>query len=1021
MLFGQGIASNDNYIITKRMLSMEDGLPSRMINDVLQDHDGFMWFATANGLCRYDGHSFKIYNTQNAPFSTNNITRLTVDSKNHLFIQSTQNAGSNYSKNTFQVLDLKTYEFIKLNEALPNMPFTSDQVKLMCHDELGNIFFFTDKPYKLWQYSNASSFELRAEFPNLSIGNISISPLIASMNAVNDCVVIYINESCSYLIRRGWAPVAFKFTQNAIGILDGKQFFLYDASLKKNMTIDSLGNTSKLPNTSIVSSTSWTIPNYKGPSQLFKSEDYNYYLLKENQWVEIFNAIEQKNLGYFGIPSYCEDRNGNYWFCTDKGIYQVNIRKNQFKHLFCNAKINKIGNDPVRAIYADQNQKGQKRIFAMVSFQLRVKEEQESVIQNMGGPILLKKNEWLYTASGPTVLTKLNLTDGKTRSYPFLPIGETWSIADFSDSLLLIGGSSGIQIFNTISGVSRLINYNQKNINPPVNVYRIIKTKSKGWVAVAENGIYLINENATVYDYYGKSQQNPEHRLPITDIFDFYEDKSGVAWLAMNGEGLIRWNWNSPHPMLAENFKKFTIENGLLDNILYRIEEDNNNNFWISSYSGLMKFNKQNFSTKIYRTKDGLANTEFNRISSFKDDEGIMYFGGQNGIDVFDPRKMNADSKESIVPFRLVGLSKYASKKDTIVDVSKDLETYQEIIMNVGDKLLTVNYSLLDYQNRTHLYAYRIEGLDKDWIYMNEEVIRLSNLPYGKFKLRIKAQLESGSWNEEEIVIPINVIKPFYLETWFYSSLFFLVVFIFLLIYKLRVNKLEKDKLRLESLVQKRTNSLYEALEDRELLLKEIHHRVKNNLQVISGLLQLQKDELQNEEAQAAINEGQSRVGSIALIHQNLYQNKDLGNIEFKTFIIDLTKQVADLYQNENRKIELNLNLDELFIDIDTAVPLGLIVNELLTNTYKYAFVDTYQIKVDIKLIQTEKGKYQLTYKDNGPGLKENPDFDNAKTLGINLIGGLAKQLSGTAVYEFDGGSKFIISLKDSKLRKQES
>jgi two-component sensor histidine kinase len=130
---------------------------------------------------------------------------------------------------------------------------------------------------------------------------------------------------------------------------------------------------------------------------------------------------------------------------------------------------------------------------------------------------------------------------------------------------------------------------------------------------------------------------------------------------------------------------------------------------------------------------------------------------------------------------------------------------------------------------------------------------------------------------------------------------------------------------------------------------------------------------------------------------------------------------VADLYQNENRKIELNLNLDELFIDIDTAVPLGLIVNELLTNTYKYAFVDVYQVKVDIKLIQTEKGKYQLTYKDNGPGLKENPDFDNAKTLGINLIGGLAKQLSGTAVYEFDGGSKFIISLKDSKLRKQES
>jgi two-component sensor histidine kinase len=93
----------------------------------------------------------------------------------------------------------------------------------------------------------------------------------------------------------------------------------------------------------------------------------------------------------------------------------------------------------------------------------------------------------------------------------------------------------------------------------------------------------------------------------------------------------------------------------------------------------------------------------------------------------------------------------------------------------------------------------------------------------------------------------------------------------------------------------------------------------------------------------------------------------------------------------------------------------------LLTNSYKYAFVDTHQIKVDIKLIQTEKGKYQLTYKDNGPGLKENPDFENAKTLGINLIGGLAKQLSGKAEYVFENGSTFVITFKDSSIRKKEN
>ena len=112
---------------------------------------------------------------------------------------------------------------------------------------------------------------------------------------------------------------------------------------------------------------------------------------------------------------------------------------------------------------------------------------------------------------------------------------------------------------------------------------------------------------------------------------------------------------------------------------------------------------------------------------------------------------------------------------------------------------------------------------------------------------------------------------------------------------------------------------------------------------------------------------------------------------------------------------------DKTYIDIDTAVPLGLIVNELLTNSYKYAFVNQNMATVDISLVENEKGKYTLTYHDNGPGIKELPDFNHAKTLGINLIGGLAKQLSGKAEFVFENGSTFIIQFKNSALRKIEN
>ena len=120
---------------------MEDGLPSRLVYDAIQDKDGFMWFATANGLCRYDGNNFKTYNTQNSPLFSNTITGISLDANNHLFIQSIKNDGSAYKINNIQALDLNQYKSIKVMEALPKMPFKAEQINRMIHDELGSIFF----------------------------------------------------------------------------------------------------------------------------------------------------------------------------------------------------------------------------------------------------------------------------------------------------------------------------------------------------------------------------------------------------------------------------------------------------------------------------------------------------------------------------------------------------------------------------------------------------------------------------------------------------------------------------------------------------------------------------------------------------------------------------------------------------------------------------------------------------------------------------------------------------------------
>ncbi|MEO6949600.1 MAG: sensor histidine kinase, partial [Ginsengibacter sp.] len=186
----------------------------------------------------------------------------------------------------------------------------------------------------------------------------------------------------------------------------------------------------------------------------------------------------------------------------------------------------------------------------------------------------------------------------------------------------------------------------------------------------------------------------------------------------------------------------------------------------------------------------------------------------------------------------------------------------------------------------------------------------------------------------------------------------------------------------------------------------------------IISLLHLQNDKITDGNLKAAIVESQSRIGSIALIHQNLYQNDRLDTIRLNEFIINLNKQLDDFYKKPDHQIILETCIKHSTVDIDTAVPLGLILNELFSNTHKHAFKNTSQIKVTILLEEISKGAYKLVFHDNGPGLSDEGLFLNAQTLGLELIRGLAKQLHGEAVYQYKEGSEFTIFFKDSITRK---
>lgn len=217
----------------------------------------------------------------------------------------------------------------------------------------------------------------------------------------------------------------------------------------------------------------------------------------------------------------------------------------------------------------------------------------------------------------------------------------------------------------------------------------------------------------------------------------------------------------------------------------------------------------------------------------------------------------------------------------------------------------------------------------------------------------------------------------------------------------------------------KKANQVVEkSLGEKELLLKEIHHRVKNNLQVVSSLLDLQSRGIEDEEALATFMEGQNRVKAMALIHQKLYQNEDLATIDFVEYVENLAKELAMIYPSA-KGVKTSIESEgEARFDIDTAVPLGLILNELISNAYKYAFEGSEEGELIVSVKSMGKGKHQLTVADSGAGLPKDFDFMKARSLGLRLVRRLSKQLYGSVDYDREGGSRFIISFSDTQLRR---
>ena len=202
------------------------------------------------------------------------------------------------------------------------------------------------------------------------------------------------------------------------------------------------------------------------------------------------------------------------------------------------------------------------------------------------------------------------------------------------------------------------------------------------------------------------------------------------------------------------------------------------------------------------------------------------------------------------------------------------------------------------------------------------------------------------------------------------------------------------------------------ALKEKEILLKEIHHRVKNNLQVVASMLHLQAGYIKDREARTLFEESQKRVESMAILHEKLYKAEDLARIDFREYVVDLSGNLMALNADKPGQIEMKLDIEGVILDVNNSIPCGLIINELVSNALAHAFPDGRKGEINISMNSSNDTRIRLSVTDNGTGFPEELDFRNTASLGMQLVNSLVSQLEGTIELDRSEGTAFRIEFQ---------
>ncbi|GAB3827076.1 hypothetical protein GCM10028895_38880 [Pontibacter rugosus] len=566
-----------------------------------------------------------------------------------------------------------------------------------------------------------------------------------------------------------------------------------------------------------------------------------------------------------------------------------------------------------------------------------------------------------------------------------------------------IATPAGELYFATAAGVATIADDTLRLLESPVNPIKAntIYLDSKGsiWVG-ADKGIFSIQEGELVQMFSGSQ---------LAEVGSITEDKQGNLYFAAFNQGLFMLQGNQT--------KLYTLEDGLPNEAIKSIFADAADNLWVATNRDVLKIQlpslrqEGKFTYRTYASYNGFRGLEICDNAIIQSKDGSIWFGTTKGLTQYIPHLDRQNTKPSSVMLTDVMLysrptnwQELGYQMDSLTSLPKNLR------LPHTQNHLSFNFHAVCLSGQDQVrYKYRLAGYEDSWSpASSRSFTTYANLLPGTYTFELIAQNNDGYWTPRPLSYTFSIVPPIWRREWFIGVLLVVIAGAILSVVHLRERNLVKMNTVLEMKVDHRTRLLERKNREKEILLQEIHHRVKNNLQIVMSMLNLQARHVPDPVAKDVMQALRSRVRSMALLHERLYRHNDLEQINLEDYFLEVCESLYAAFGISMNRIMLEMDIPEIKVDVDTAITLGLIVNELVSNTLKYAFSPEDQGMLRIVLTQHDEVQYTLTVSDNGRGLPENfyQQQQQGSSFGLRLVQSLSKKLEGHINFYNNHGTK---------------